>query len=109
MYVEEASGGAVAEEAGKRQSGTVKVKPTQPCPTPATPWTVARQAPPSMEFCPGKSAGVGCHFLLQGKGPSSMLGCLSCFLRAMREAVAFFTHWPNLGFRKTKGAQDWRA
>ena len=28
----------------------------------ATPWTMAYQAPPSM----GKSAGVGCHFLLQG-------------------------------------------
>ena len=28
----------------------------------ATPWTIAYQAPPSM----GKSAGVGCHFLLQG-------------------------------------------
>ncbi|XDA72876.1 hypothetical protein R6Z07F_003154 [Ovis aries] len=31
----------------------------------ATPWTVARQAPLSMEF-PGKNTGVGCHFLLQG-------------------------------------------
>ena len=30
-----------------------------------TPWTVARQAPPSMGF-PSKSTGVGCHFLLQG-------------------------------------------
>ena len=29
----------------------------------ATPWTVAYQAPPSMVF-PGKSTGVGCHFLL---------------------------------------------
>ena len=36
-----------------------------------TPWTVAYQAPPSMEFSnpwkfPGKSTGVGCHFLLLG-------------------------------------------
>ena len=39
-----------------------------------TPWTVAYQAPPSMEFTrllrpwnfPGKSTGVACHFLLQG-------------------------------------------
>ena len=31
----------------------------------ATPWTVAYQAPLSMGF-PGKSTGVGCHFLLQG-------------------------------------------
>ena len=30
----------------------------------ATPWAVAYQAPPSMGF-PGKSAGVGCHCLLQ--------------------------------------------
>ena len=30
----------------------------------ATPWTAAYQAPPSMGF-PGKSIGVGCHFLLQ--------------------------------------------
>ena len=30
----------------------------------ATLWTVAYQAPPSMEFS-GKSAGVDCHFLLQ--------------------------------------------
>ena len=31
----------------------------------ATPWTVAYQAPPTWDF-PGKSTGVGCHFLLQG-------------------------------------------
>ena len=29
-----------------------------------TPWTIAYQVPPSMEFS-GKSTGVGCHFLLQ--------------------------------------------
>ena len=29
----------------------------------ATPWTVAYQAPLSMNF-PGKNTGVGCHFLL---------------------------------------------
>ena len=33
-----------------------------------TPWTVARQAPPSMGFL-GKNTGVGCHFLLQGNHP----------------------------------------
>ena len=32
----------------------------------ATPWTVAREAPLSMGFFPGKNTGVGCHFLLQG-------------------------------------------
>ena len=31
----------------------------------ATPWTVAYQAPPPWDS-PGKSTGVGCHFLLQG-------------------------------------------
>ena len=31
----------------------------------ATPWTVARQAPLSVDS-PGKNTGVGCHFLLQG-------------------------------------------
>ena len=30
----------------------------------ATPWTVAYQAPPSMDF-PGKRTGVGCHCLLR--------------------------------------------
>ena len=30
-----------------------------------TPWTLARQAPPSMGF-PGKNTGVACHALLQG-------------------------------------------
>ena len=29
----------------------------------ATPWTVACQAPPGLWEFPGKSAGVGCHFL----------------------------------------------
>ena len=31
----------------------------------ATPRTAAYQAYPSMGFFPGKSTGVGCHFLLQ--------------------------------------------
>ena len=38
------------------------------CSSDLTPWTVAYQAPPSMDF-PGKSAGVDCHFLLQGGLP----------------------------------------
>ena len=36
----------------------------QSCPTLATPWTAAHQAPPSMDFL-GKSTGVGCHCLLR--------------------------------------------
>ena len=37
-------------------------------PTLVTPWTVACQAPVSMEF-PGKNTGADCHFLLQGIFP----------------------------------------
>ena len=43
----------------------------------ATPWTVACQAPLSMEF-PGKNTGVGCHFLLQGLFPTQ--GWNQCLL-----------------------------
>ena len=38
----------------------------------ATPWTVACQAPPSMDF-PGKNTGMDCHFLLQGIFPTQGL------------------------------------
>ena len=41
----------------------VKVKSLSPVRFFETPWTVAYQAPPSMDF-PGTSTGVGCHFLL---------------------------------------------
>ena len=37
-----------------------------------TPWTAARQAPPSMEFS-RQDTGVGCHFLLQGIIPNQGL------------------------------------
>ena len=44
-----------------------------------TPWTVAHQAPRSMEF-PDKNTGVGCHSLLQGifltQGSNPCLLCL---------------------------------
>ena len=39
------------------------------CLTLTTSWTVAHQAPLSMDF-PGKNTGVGCHFLLQGILPT---------------------------------------
>ena len=45
-----------------------------------TPWTVARQAPVSMEFS-RKNTGVGCYFLLQGIFPTQELNtCLLHFL-----------------------------
>ena len=42
----------------------VKVKSLSHVQLFATPWTVAHQAPPSMDS-PGKSTGVGCHCLLR--------------------------------------------
>ena len=50
-------------EPGREGSGLV----AKSCPTLATPWTVACQAPLSMGFS-SKNTGVGSHFLLQGKG-----------------------------------------
>ena len=51
----------------------------QLCLTLATPWTVALQAPLSMDF-PGKNTGVGCHSLLQRIFPiqGSKPGLLHC-------------------------------
>ena len=45
----------------------------------ATPWTVAYQAPQSMES-PGKNTGMSCHFLLQGIFPTQgwKRGLLHC-------------------------------
>ena len=37
---------------------------------PATPWAVTHQTPLSWDF-PGKTIGVGCHFLLQGIFPNN--------------------------------------
>ena len=48
-----------------------------------TPWTVAHQAPLSMDF-PGKNTGAGCHFLLQGifpTGDRTHVSCISCIGR----------------------------
>ena len=43
----------------------------------ASPQTVARQAPCPWNF-PGKSTGVGCHFLLQGIWVTQDWTCVSC-------------------------------
>ena len=51
----------------------------------ATPQTVARGAPLSMDF-PGKDTGVGCHTLLQGTFPIQGLNLLHC-------TFGFFTTW----------------
>ena len=46
----------------------------------ATLWTIAHQAPLSKGHPPGKNAGVGCHFLVQGIFPTqgSKPGILLC-------------------------------
>ena len=58
----------------------------------ATPWTVAHQAPLSMEFS-GKTIGVGCHFFLQGIFPTQglNLGLVHC-----RQTLYPLSHqqWP---------------
>ena len=53
-----------------------------------TQWTIACQAPPSMDF-PGKYTGVGCHFFLQEIFPTqgSNLGPLHC-----RQALYHLSH-----------------
>ena len=62
---------------------------TQSCPTLASPEIVARQAPLSMGFSPGKSTGVACHFLLhgsfltQGSNPG-LLHCSQTLLTKLR-------------------------
>ena len=48
----------------------------------ATPWTVARQAPLSMDF-PGRNTGVGCHFLIQRNFPDSGIKSMSSVTSAL--------------------------
>ena len=45
----------------------------------ATPWHVAHQAPPSVEFA-SKNTGVGCYFLLQGIFLTQGLKSFACLL-----------------------------
>ena len=52
----------------------------------AAPWTIAHQAPLSWNS-PGKSTGVGCHFLLQGIFPTQ--GLNPCFLHWQADS------WPQ--------------
>ena len=52
-----------------------------------TPWTVARQAPLSMDS-PGRNTGVGCHFLLQGIFPTQGSNlCLLCLLHWQADSL----------------------
>ena len=66
----------------------------------------ARQAPLSMGF-PGKSTGVGCHFLLQGifqtQGSNlSLLCCLHC-----RWILYLLSHWGSPFLLRSKlGVQE---
>ena len=85
----------------------------------ATPWTVAHQAPLSMEF-PSKNTGVGCHFLLQGNLPYSGIKprssalqadslpsepqhlptlCVQCWIKQIRILVSFRANKSDMGER----------
>ena len=85
----------------------------------ATPCTVARQAPLSMEF-PSTNTGVGCHFLLQDNLPypgiesrSSALQadslpsepqhlptlCVQCWIKQIRILVSFRANKSAMGER----------
>ena len=64
---------------GIRFENFEKLQRNQSCLIFATPWTVASQAPLSMDS-PDKNTGVGCHSLLQGiiLTQGSNLGLLHC-------------------------------
>ena len=63
----------------------------------ATPWTVAHQAPLSVEFS-SKNTGVSCHFLLQGNLPDPGIGPASLASPALADRI-FITEPPeNLGY-----------
>ena len=69
----------------------------------ATPWTVAHQAPLSMEFSK-KDTGVGYHFLLQrifptqGSNPSILHWQEDSYRGATREAHVCVYNWVNLQY-----------
>ena len=70
---------------------------TQSCPTLATPWTAAHQAPLSMDFL-GKSTGVGCHCLLRSL--TLRICKLSperrwCLPRVTRHSCVLSPHFPG--------------
>ena len=83
----------------------------------STPWTIAHQAPPSMEFS-RQDTGVGCHFLLQGifltqRWNPGFLHCRQMLYHLRHQGSAtIFRHslrfgqvsdwlWPLPGFQKT--------
>ena len=57
-----------------------------------TPWTVARQAPLSMEFS-RKNTGVGCYFLLQGIFPTQELNTCLLHLLYSRQILYHRNTW----------------
>ena len=79
---------------------------TKACPTLATPWTVACQAP--LWDSPGKNTGVGCHFLLQGIFPTqesnpSLLHCRqNTYFSIFESFTISVCYFYNFIFRKGK-------
>ena len=65
-----------------------------------TPWTVACQAPMSMDF-PGKNTGVDCHFLLQGifltqESNPSLLHCRLILYKLSYEGSPLLVTWLHI-------------
>ena len=70
----------------------------------ATLWTVARQAPLSMEFS-SKNTGVGCHTLLQGIFPTQRLHLsLLCLLHWQEDSLPLAP--PGKGYYKKRGGRQ---
>ena len=63
---------------------------TQSCPTPATPWAVAHQAPWNF---PGKNTRVGCHFLLQMC--VCVYVCVYIYTHTLKYEISFFQKLEN--------------
>jgi len=77
---------------------------TKSCPTLGTPWTVACQAPLSMDS-PGKNTGVGCHFLFQMFFLSFHLflvlpGFLLCYISMFKDVP--HVSWASLAVKLIK-------
>ena len=81
----------------------------------ATLWAVAYQAPPSMGF-PGKSTGVGCHFLSRWSSRprdwtqvSCIAGrCFTLWATRVREPHVFSSGRVSTSMKTTKKSESWK-
>ena len=75
----------------------VKVKSLSRVRLLATPWTAAYQAPPSMDF-PGKSTGVGCHYIFIHSPATGHWSCSSVLAIAPGAAYCYIVYMYTLGY-----------